>query len=325
MRLDVGDRYLVGRGGALVRSRPALGGTQHEHRPPRPAAVLGGARVCLNRRDLVQRLVDRVRQFVVHPGRVVAGHLDRVVPEPVQQREQIGVRDARQQCRIGDLVPVQVQDRQHGPIGDRAQKDVGQPAGRQRPGFGLAVADHTRDDQIGVVERGAIGVHQRVPEFPALVDRAGHLGGDVARNPAREGKLAEQLRHARLIAAHRGVQLAVGALEPRVRHDRRAAVARAGHEHHVKVAGDDGPVQMCPQQVQARTGSPVAQQARLDVLGPQTAGEQRVGHQVDLAHRQVVRGPPPGVQRGYVGVAESWHVNLRLRTHGHSHTLIVAR
>ena len=32
------------------------------------------------------------------------------------------------------------------------------PAGRERAGLGLAVADDAGDDQIGVVERGAEGV-----------------------------------------------------------------------------------------------------------------------------------------------------------------------
>ena len=40
------------------------------------------------------------------------------------------------------------------------------------PGLGLAVADHAGDEQVGVVERRAEGVDERVAELAALVDRA---------------------------------------------------------------------------------------------------------------------------------------------------------
>ena len=49
--------------------------------------------------------------------------------------------------------------------------------------------------------------------------------------------------------------------------------------------------------------APVAEQPRLDVLGAQRLAEQRVVEQVDLADRQVVGGPPVGVdQPQLVGV-----------------------
>jgi hypothetical protein len=44
---------------------------------------------------------------------------------------------------------------------------------------------------------------------------------------------------------------------------------------------------------QGRT--PVAQQPRLDVFDGERLAQQRIVEQVDLAHRQVVGGAPPGV------------------------------
>ena len=58
------------------------------------------------------------------------------------------------------------------------------PARGKRPGLGLAVADHARDDQIRVVEGGAVGVHQRIAQLAALVDRPWCLRGDVAGHSA---------------------------------------------------------------------------------------------------------------------------------------------
>ena len=101
------------------------------------------------------------------------------------------------------------------------------PARRQRAGLGLAVADDAADEQVGVVERGAVGVRERVAELAALVDRAGRLGRDVRRDAARERELPEQLAQALLVAADVGIDLAVGALEVGVGDRGRAAVARA--------------------------------------------------------------------------------------------------
>ena len=67
------------------------------------------------------------------------------------------------------------------------------------------------------------------------------------------------------------------------------------HVHRVEVAGRDDPVQVRVDEVQAGGGAPVAEQPRLDVLGPQRLAQQRVVEQVDLADRQVVGGPPVGV------------------------------
>ena len=50
------------------------------------------------------------------------------------------------------------------------------PARGERTGLGLAVAHDARDHQAGVVERRAEGVHERVAELAALVDRPGVSG-----------------------------------------------------------------------------------------------------------------------------------------------------
>jgi hypothetical protein len=59
----------------------------------------------------------------------------------------------------------------------------------------------------------------------------------------------------------------------------------------------------------------VAEQPRLDVLGPQRLGQQRVVHQIDLAYRKVVGRPPVAVQRP--GLILGQRVPLRRRGLGH--------
>jgi hypothetical protein len=78
-------------------------------------------------------------------------------------------------------------------------------------------------------------------------------------------------------------------------------VARAGYKDRVEVARLDDAVHVRVHEVQARRGAPVAEQPRLDVLKGQRLAQERVVQQVDLADRQVVRGPPVGVDEVQFG------------------------
>ena len=101
------------------------------------------------------------------------------------------------------------------------------PAGRQRAGLGLAVADHAGDDQVRIVEGRAVGVRERIAQLAALVDRARRLGRDVAGNAAGKRELREQPLHPLFVLRDVRIHLAVGALEIRVGHQARARHARA--------------------------------------------------------------------------------------------------
>ena len=63
------------------------------------------------------------------------------VAVPGQQRGQLVVADPGEHGRVGDLVAVEVQDRQHRAVAGRVEELVGVPGGGQRPGLRLAVAD----------------------------------------------------------------------------------------------------------------------------------------------------------------------------------------
>ena len=301
---DLGQRHLVRPPRPLhrqpvhyLRPGPPLGRLQHDDRPGRPAPVAILPRAPLNRVDLADHRVHGGGQLLVHHLGVIACHCVDRVSVPGQQRLQLGVRDPGQHRRVGDLVPVQVQDRQHGPVPGRVEELAGVPAAGQRPGLGLPVADHAGHDQVRVVERRPVRVHQRVAQLAALVDRPGRLRRHMRGDAAGEGELPEQPGHARRVLRDGRIDLAVGALQPGTGHHRGPAVPRPGDVDHVQVVVPDHPVQVRVEHVLPRRGAPVPQQPRLDVVGPQRLGQQRVGHQVDLTHRQVVRRPPPGVNR----------------------------
>ena len=257
--------------------------------------ILAGASLDLG--DLVEDLVERRRHQLVHLLGV--GSLDeprRVAVALEQGAELLGL-DPGQHGRVGDLVPVQVQDRQHRAVACRVQELVRMPARRERAGLGLAVADHAQREQVRVVEHRSIRVQQRVAELAALVDRAGRLGRDVARDPARERELAEQPPQPLLVAGDVRIDLAVGAVEIGARHQAGSAVARAGDVDRAQLARPDRPVHVGVDEVEPRGRAPMSEQPRLDVLGPERLAQQRVVEQIDLPDRQIVRGAPPGVDR----------------------------
>ena len=297
-----GDRHLVRPPGSFhrqpvdeLRPGPALGRAQHEHRPARPPGFTAFAGSPLDVVDLGHDRVEGGGHLLVHQLRVVA--LDRVdlVPVPGEQRFQFAGRDPGRDRRVGDLVPVEVQDRQHRAVRHRVEELVGVPAAGERPGLRLAVPDHAGDDELRVVERRPVGVRQRVTELAALVDGSGRLRRHVRRYAAGEGELPEEPSHPGLVLADRRVQLGIGAFQVGVRHDPRAAVPWPGDVDDVQVPVLDHPVQVRVDQVEARRGAPVPEQPGLHVLWLQFLGQQRIVHQVDLADGQVVGCPPPSV------------------------------
>ena len=197
-----------------------------------------------------------------------------------------------------------MQDREDGAVRRRIQELVRVPARGQWPGLGLAVADDAGDEQLRVVERGAVGVAERVSELAALVDRAGRLGRGVAGHATGERELPEELLHADRIARDRRPALRVRPLEPRARAQGRPAVARPGDEEGIDVVGADQPVDVRVQQVQSGSRPPVPEQAGLHVLGRQRLAQQGIGEQVDLADGEVVGRPPPGIDASELVCAE---------------------
>jgi len=111
----------------------------------------------------------------VHHQWIVTLDEVRVVPVASQQIGQLAAADARQHGRVRDLETVQVQDRQDDTVACGVQELVGMPARCQRSGLRFAISDDTGDDQVRIVERGAVRMGERVAELPALVDRAGHF------------------------------------------------------------------------------------------------------------------------------------------------------
>ena len=147
------------------------------------------------------------------------------------------------------------------------------PARGERAGLGFAIADDTRDDEVRVIQGCTVGVHERIAELSALVDRPGQVGGGVRGDAARRRELAEEGADAGGILGDARVDLGVGLVEPRVGNHRRPPVPRARDVEHFEGLLGDQMVEVRVDEVQRGRGAPVPQQSRLDVRIDEGSGE----------------------------------------------------
>ncbi len=169
----------------------------------------------------------------MHDERVVAFDEVWFVAVSGQQRFQFFIRYASQNSWVRDLVAVEVQHRQHGPIANRVQEFVGMPRGCKRTGLRLAVADYDCDDEIRIIERCSVAVRDGVPKFAAFVNRTRCLRRAVRADSSGKGKLPEKFQHARFVAALIRIDLGVVPFEIAIGERRWRAVTGARDVHHI--------------------------------------------------------------------------------------------
>ena len=209
----------------LLRPGPALGRAQHDHRPARAARRRrrrGRARWIAAISSSTSSSVAAIAWCIV--GRVVALDEVRLVAVAAQQARQLLLRDAREDGGVGDLVAVEVQDRQHRAVVGRVRGTCWSAswprAGRSPP---RRRRRRSATTQVGVVEGRAVGVRRarspaRRPRGSSRASRARRgsgcrrgrrTAGTAAACPRRPGEMSR-------------VDLAVGALQVGVGHQRRA-------------------------------------------------------------------------------------------------------
>src|SRR6185436_9858322 len=116
---------------------------------------------------------------------------DRGVTVAAEQLVEFLVADARQHARVGNLVTVEMQNRQHRTIRRRAEKLVRMPARREWAGLRLTITDDCGDDEIGIVVGRAERVAERITKFAAFMYGTWCFRRDVTGNAARKGELFE--------------------------------------------------------------------------------------------------------------------------------------
>ena len=231
---------------------PALRRAQHDHRPARlPVDPLCSGLV-LNGLDLVDGRFEGLGETVVHPRQIVAGDLDHLIPMTFQKTAQILGLLARQDCRTGDLVAVEMQHGQNRAVVDRVEEADALPGPLQRTGLGLPITDHGQADQVGVVEGGAECVREHITEFATFVDRAGSGHTDMAGDAAGRTETPAERAHPVAILGSVRIGLRPRPFKERCGRDRGSAVAGAGEVHHVEVTFPDQSGHVCVDESQTR-------------------------------------------------------------------------
>jgi hypothetical protein len=171
----------------------------------------------------------------MHDERVVALHDVWRPAVALEEVLELLPADAAEQRGIGDLVAVEMKDRQDGAVADGVEELVGVPRRGERTGLRFAVADDDADEQVRVVKRGAERVRNAVTELSSLMDRSGRLRRAVAADPAGEAEVLEEQPQAVEILRLVRVDLGVRPFEVDRREHARRAVTGAGEEDRVEI------------------------------------------------------------------------------------------
>src|SRR5262245_18441560 len=105
----------------LLRAGPALRRAEDDHRPGRPLRDAFRVRVELAPFDVGHGPVERRGQLLMYLLRLAALDEVRRVTVALEQAPQFIPRNSREEARIGDLVAVQMEDRQHRAVARRVQ------------------------------------------------------------------------------------------------------------------------------------------------------------------------------------------------------------
>src|SRR5437773_2617603 len=151
-----------------LRSGPPLRRAENDHRPPRARANALGTCFGLYLPNFGDHGVERSGHREMRRSRLVALNEMRDIAVAAKQVLELLPRDPSEYGGTGNLVTVEMQDREHHTIQNRIEKFVRVPAGRQRPGFGFPITDDARDHQLRIVERGTVRVCERITELASL-------------------------------------------------------------------------------------------------------------------------------------------------------------
>jgi hypothetical protein len=133
----------------------------------------------------------------VHGRRIISVDKVNVITVSFEELLDILISVPAQHGGPGNLVAIQVEDRQHDAVVDRVQKLDALPRAFERSRLRLAITDYCDGDEVRIIEYGAKGVRENVAEFAALVNRPGSLDAGVAWDASRSRELAEEAPQAR--------------------------------------------------------------------------------------------------------------------------------
>src|SRR5271167_4318811 len=173
------NRHLVRPPGALqplavelLRASPSFGSAHYDHRPSRTNRIGGVtlSRLLLDLANFHNTSFKRCRHQLMDRLRLVSRYHVRLVAIPTEQAFEFVVRNAREDRRVGNLVAVEMENRQYRSVTHRVQEFIGMPRGCERSRFRLAITNYCDGNQTGIVESSAVRMGEAVAKFSSFVD-----------------------------------------------------------------------------------------------------------------------------------------------------------
>src|SRR6516164_4838325 len=230
----------------LPRRSPTFRASQHDHRPPRPHSLTTVSSLFLDLADLQNTMFQCGGHRLMHAGRIAPFYKIRRVTVADEQRFQLFMTNAGQQRRGINLVAIEVQDGQHGPICDRVEELVAVPARGQRPRLCFAITHHHERYQVWSFVDSPVSVRGAVAQFTSLMDASGRFRRGVATDSPGERELFKEPLHPGQVLALVRVDFGIRSLEIRLGKHSWRTVTRPGDENRVQVIFVNQPIKMDP-------------------------------------------------------------------------------
>src|SRR5439155_20459405 len=117
-----------------------------------------GAGFVLDAANRGKDFVERLRHLTMNKLRFMAFDEKRLIPIAAEKLLQFLARDARQHGGIGNFVTVEMENGKDDAVADWIKKFIRMPACGHGAGLGFAIADDAGDDEVGIIEGGAVSV-----------------------------------------------------------------------------------------------------------------------------------------------------------------------
>src|SRR6266404_2011550 len=199
----------------------------------------------------------------MHGQRMVAFNKVRLVPIAFEKVRKLVFRYPGQHGGTGNLVAVQMKNRQDRTITQWVQEFVRVPTGGKWARLSLAITYNTTHQQIRIIKCGPVSVQQRIAQFTTFIDGPGSIGRGMAGNASGPGKLLEQPLHACRILRDGGIKLSICTFKICVGDDARSAVSGASNVNGIKIIFPDHAIHVRVDEVQPRRGAEMPEQAWL--------------------------------------------------------------
>src|SRR5919199_3816608 len=144
---------------------PTLGRSQNNHRPLRTLSKAVGAGIVLNGFNFLNDGVQGSCHQLMHGFGIGAFHEVGLVAIADEQAFYFLMTNSRQDCRVSNLVAIEVQDRQYCTIPYGVEELIGVPSCSEGPSFSFPISYDTANYQVRVIKGSPVSMRNRITQF----------------------------------------------------------------------------------------------------------------------------------------------------------------